>query len=370
MITEIRASKLARPMVCAGFTSFENLPEQDTNDAAKEGTAAGEYLAKLLLSPGVSVKPEGQASNGVYFDSDMDFYLRPIADHIGERAQSQILCEQRIDFMTRSGIRIRGSYDASYVHNGNLYIDDLKYGWGIVEVKENWQLIAYAIGEVIRRQMVFPEIILRILQPRPHHEDGPIREWRLTYNQLLEYKERIEVRMELIASGFKELQTGKQCKYCAAAPEACPAFNRLFYRSLEVTTEFVQDSITDAELARQLDQVARAEDAIKIKSTSLKELAVNRIKGGKIVPGWMTETNYGDRKWKPGISPETIEVLTGKKIVEQKMLSPAQAEKIGVSKDLVNGLVDRHFLGQKLVRKDAGKLADNVFGKDKPKGDK
>lgn len=350
-------------MVCAGFLFFEDLPVSETNPAAEEGTAAGEMLERILQKQPIPA----QARNGVYFDDDMRFYTKPIADDISNKSEDDgILCEQRIDWQTRSGVWIRGRYDASFVHKGNLYIDDLKYGWGLVEVKGNWQLLGYAIGEVIRRGIAFPKIVLRIHQPRPHHEDGPIREWILSYEELLAYKEQIEARFDQIVNGLKDLTTSKNCKYCEAAAEACPAFNRLFYRSLEITTEFTQDQISEQELSRQLDHVNRAQEVLKIKFDSINQLAVNRIKAGKVIPGYMTETRFGDRKWKAGISPATVEALTGKKIVESVMLSPAKAEKMGIPKDFVNQLVDRPFLGQKLIKKDASIVGDKIFGKNAP----
>jgi hypothetical protein len=276
-------------------------------------------------------------------------------------------CEQRIDWQTRSGIWIRGQYDISFVREGRLYIDDAKYGWGIVEVKPNWQLLGYAIGEVIRRGIAFDQIVLRIHQPRPHHEDGPTREWVLSYAELLGYKEQIEERMEQLAAGFRELQTGKQCKYCPASGEACPAFNRLFYRALEVSYQFTQDSIDETELARQLDHVSRAEEVLKIKKSSLEELAVSRIKNGKLIPGYLTEARYGDRKWKPGISPDVIKAMTGKDVVEQTMLSPAKTERLGIPKKFVDKFTDRYMLGQKLVKKDATAVGNKIFGTEVPK---
>lgn len=367
-ITEVRCSKLARPMVCAGFLSFENLFEEEAGEPAKEGTAAGEMLAHNLL--GRAVRPGMQASNGVYFNEEMQFYTSAIANEIRAKAQTQILCEQRIDWQTRSGIWIRGSYDVSFVHEGRLYIDDLKYGYGIIEVFECWQLLGYAIGEVIRRQSAYEEIVLRIRQPRPHHEDGDCREWRMSYAELLGYKERIEKRMDEIANGFKQLQTSKSCKYCAAAAEACPAFSRMYYRGLEVATEFVQDSLTDKEVSRQLDEVNRFTEILKIKKDSITALAISRIGGGKIIPGYLTEPKLGDRTWKAGVTPKALETLTGRKVTEDVLLSPAKVEKLGVHKNFIAQLVDRRHIGQSLVRKDASKIGDKIFGTGAPNGPK
>lgn len=363
-IIDIHCSALSRPMTCAGSLFFENLPEQETSEAAKEGTACGEYLELLLTNRHIGE----QAKNGVRFDEDMKFFAGFAAENIKEKADGEVLCEQRIDWQTESGIYIRGKYDASYIgKDGKLYIDDFKYGWGIVEVKENWQLIGYAIGEIIRRRQAFNNIVLRIIQPRPHHEDGPIREWEITYEQLLGYKEQIESRLSKIAQGFAELVTSPKCKYCPAAAEACTAFNRAVFHSVDyVMSEFHQDKVSEAELSYQLDIVERANEVLKIKLDSLKQLAVSRIKEGKIIPSYMTEQSYGDRKWKAFVSPKVIETLTGKKIVEEVMLSPAKAEKLGVPKELVSKYVDREFKGMKLVKKDASVLGAKIFGTSKP----
>lgn len=366
MITTVRCSKLARPMSCAGSLFFKDLPEDQPSDAAKEGTAAGEYLERLLTDQPIPT----HARNGVPFDDDMRFHTVEVATTIKGQKHGQISCEQSIDWQTRSGIWIKGTYDVGYVtYDGPdmLCIDDLKYGWGIVEAKDNWQLLGYAIGEVIRIGRAFEKIRMRIIQPRPHHEEGPIREWVITYDQLLAYKEKIEVRMEQIAAGENSLVSGPQCKYCPAAAEACPAFNKAFYRGVEVAHSFLQDSISDSELAFQLDLIQRVSDLVKTKLSSLEMLAISRIKAGKIVPNWITKERLGDRSWKHGISPDVIKMLTGVDVVEKVMLSPAKAEKIGVKKELIASMVDRKFLGQKLERCDTTNLGNRIFGK--PKGE-
>lgn len=360
---EFRCSGLSRVMACAGSPFFTDLPDEEESAPAREGTAAGEFLAHLLAG----TRPGTHASNGVPFDSDMEFYTRPIAEEIFSRAQTQVLCEQRVDWATRSGIIIRGQYDAGYIgKDGKLYIDDLKYGWGIVECKENWQLLGYAIGEIIRRQEYVPSIVMRIHQPRPHHEDGSTRAWEISYAELLGYKEKIEAQMDKIAAGDKTLTTSKCCRYCPAAGERCPAISKAMYKSIDYIHEFLQDKLNEEELSAQLKLVERVTEVLKIKSESLKALAVDRIKKGKIIPGYVTEASYGDRKWKANVSPEVIKVLTGKNIVDPTMLSPNKAEKAGVPKEVVNALVERHFLGQKLVAKDAGAIGDKIFGKGKP----
>jgi hypothetical protein len=353
-------------MVCAGFV-FLDLPEGGTNDAAEEGTAAGEYLERLLLG-----KPTTEvSSNGVFFDDDIKFHGNAVYEEILTRVapDSTVKCEQRIDWQTSSGVWIKGQYDISFVDTkGRLCIEDLKYGWGIVEVKENWQLLGYAIGEIIRRGQAFSEISLKIHQPRPHHEDGSTREWILTYSELLEYKAKIEHRMQELVDGRKDLQTSAKCKYCPGTQEACPAFSRLFYRALEVSTEFYQDSLNNDEVAAQMDQVKRALEVIKIKSDSLTELATARIKKGEIVPGYVTTKKYSNREWNAGITPVAIKAMTGIDVVETKFMTPAKAEKLGLHKDLVSQLTKRKFIGSKLEKRNSTEVGNKIFGNTKPNG--
>lgn len=364
MLTVIRCSKLSRYMYCAGYAYIE-ADEPEAGDPAKEGTACGEYLQRLLERKPVQVGQ--QASNGWYYDEDMKFYAEGIAADIFTNAASEIRCEQRIDWQTRSGIWIKGSYDASYVdHRGRLCIDDLKYGWGIVDVVENWQLLGYAIGEVIRRGQAFREIVIRIRQPRPHHEDGPVREWVISYPQLLEYKERIENRMLELANGRSDLQTGSHCKYCKGAGEACPAFSRLFYSSLEVSMDFRQDNLTNEEIAKQLDQAKRAAEVIKIKLDSLEQLGTDRIKKGQIIPGYIQTNKYTQREWKHGVTAESLKTMTGKVVIETSMISPAKAEKMGISKKLVEQLSSSRPTGVKLEKKNASVVGNKAFGNTAP----
>ncbi len=342
-------------MTCAGVLFFEGLPRSEAGLPAMEGTAFGELLQHMV--EGTPTIPT-HAKNGIAFDDDMKFFASTIRPEIGDGA----LCETKIDWVTRSGIEIRGQYDASFVREGKLYIDDAKYGWNLIEPEENWQLLGYAIGEVLRRNEAFEKIVMRIHQPRPHHIKGPTRTWEISWDELLVYKEKIEARCDQLAAGFNELVTSEKCKYCPAAASACPAFNKAVYSGLDhVLTHHQQDNISEKEISFQLDLLSRAADVLKIKTDSLKELAITRIKDGALIPNYSTEQSFGDRKWKPGISPEVIEALTGKKIVEQKMMSPAQAEKMGVPKDLVKTFVDRHFVGMKLVRKDGNDMGNRIF---------
>lgn len=367
MVKEIRCSQLHRPMNCIGYLSLENLLAQEEGEPAREGTAIGELLSEMIRQKTNKPRIGATATNGFFLSDEMWFYARQTYQDILERSGgAEISTEERIDWMTESGILIRGQYDICYFKNHTLYIEDLKYGWGLVEVKENWQLLGYAIGKLLQlnRVGIDPQRInFTIHQPRPYHEDGQIREWSISVYELLDYMTRINKRLLDFVGGDKTLTTGKSCKYCEGVT-VCPAFNRLFYNSIDVAlTEWREDVMNNDMISKKLDVLQRASEALKIKQDSLKSLAIMRLQANQIVPGYSYEMKYGDRKWKDGVTAEAIKIMTGVDVTKVDMMSPNQAEKAGVNKKITSQLVTKAVKGVDLVKKDITEEAKKIFKK-------
>lgn len=355
-VTKIRASSLDRAMKCAAFLRLETLEFEQT-DVAKEGEAAGE----LLMYKVAGTKVPQKAKNGLYFDTEMEYWSDKMKIHIPVSAQAEVKC----GWQTRSGIWITGRYDFSWISDDSriLYVDDYKYGYGLIEVERKWQLIAYAIGEVIRRGKAFEKITMRIIQPRPHHDDGPVRAWTITYEELLDLKEEIEARCLKIVEGFSEAATSKECKWCVGTAEQCAAFNHAFYNAIDfVHKDFVRDSLTEQDISSQLDLIKRAADVIKIRSEGLTELARVRCREGKVIPNYVLKDKYGHNVWKDGMTAEFIKQFSGFDIMEKVPMSPAQAAKeLKMPEMLITSMTKRPFRGVTLVKKDAAKDAEKTF---------
>ena len=368
MVTEIRCSSLHRPMHCLGYLSLENLVKEEAGQPAKDGTAIGELLSEMIRQRTDSPKIGTTASNGTFLDQDMWFYARDTYNTILQRAQGNLIeTEERIDWMTPAGITIRGQFDISYVVNNTLYIEDLKYGYGIVEVKDNWQLIGYAIGQCQRLNNKYnwqPEYIsFTIHQPRPYHEEGRVRTHVVHFARLLEYYNQICNRMQEYVTGARTLSTGKSCKYCDAA-STCPALNRSANKAIDtVMSEWTEKPLTNEEVAEQYELLQRASELLEIRLKSIEQLAISRIQANQIIPGYAFEMTYGDRKWKQNVTPESIKALTGIDIVKTDVMSPNQAEKAGVSKKLTAALTEKPAKGTKLVKKDIAAEAAQILPK-------
>ena len=95
-------------------------------------------------------------------------------------------------------------------------------------------------------------------------------------------------------------------------------------------------------------------------------MAIDRIKKGKLIPNYVQETKFGNREWKKGVTPEAIQMMTGKNIRKESIMSPAQAEKLGIKRNIVSQMTEKFFKGQKLVKKDSSTIGNNIFGSQKP----
>lgn len=358
---EIRCSGLSRVIHCPGSVGFIDLPEQEEGDPAREGTAAAEYLEGLLTG-----KPLGtHASNGVYFDNDIRFYVGQVAARLWEKSKGQINCETEVSWKIDDVALVKGRYDASYVEGDTLHVVDLKYGWRLIEPQFNWQLIGYAIGELFRRgDSTINRIVMTIEQPRPHHSDGQTRSWTISTQELQSYYVKAhEIIVGIAKHGIMPLKTGSHCRYCPALG-SCPAASRQFFAALDETMgEWKQDDITNEEIRRQFGLIDKIEEIIKIRKQSLKDLAVFRVKQGQVIPGYALEVTYGHRQWSSGASPDAILALTGKDVTEKSLMSPAKAERLGISKAILDALTKRPVVGQNLVAVDANKLGEKYFGK-------
>src|SRR5690606_31889531 len=89
---------------------------------------------------------------------------------------------------------IAGTLDASVVSldGTTLYVNDLKYGFKIVDVFENTQTIIYGCAELMRlNDPRITHVVLGIYQPRAWHPEGIYRTWRLTVQELYELAGKI-----------------------------------------------------------------------------------------------------------------------------------------------------------------------------------
>jgi len=373
---EVRCSSLHRLMNCVGHSKLTLRELQEEGDPAREGTAVGEYLTAMIKQQTETPVFGVTASNGYFVSDEMKYYALEMYRYLLVKAEgNQIFSEERIDWVTDAGT-VRGQFDAGFVVGGRiegqhrlgatLYVPDLKYGWKIVDVHENWQLLGYAIGmhkQLLTQGIYIDNIVMQIHQPRPYHPDGKIREWTITTAELIEYYHKIVAQMREFQSGNKTLITGSSCQYCDAAA-ACPALNKAFHNAVDIVmSDYTEKELTNQDLADLISILERAEDVIEIKAKSIKQLAVSRLQNNQMIPGYGMIQKFGDRKWKDGVTAESVKMMTGVDLMKSEMMSPNQAEKAGVNKKLTEQLTIKPSKGFEITKMNVTEQADKLFNK-------
>ena len=357
MTLTIRASGLSRVMNCAGSVALASqCPEQESSEAAREGTAAHE-AAELVLTgqaPDLTSLIDRQMSNGVFVTAEMAEHLEP---YVAGLEHWEI--ERQAEWKVCDGVMLSGATDATRFDEDTytLYVRDLKYGWSLVEAENNWQLVAYAILQ----GGLMPDvetIEMSIYQPRPWHPDGPLRTWTITGAKLHEYAARIASRLATLDDG---LETGTHCKYCAVL-SSCPAAREMQFNAIDVAMNAGHTDPEDgASLASQLDIIEQAQARLKLRFDSLTDAALARIKTGAVVPGYAAVPSYGRKSWNEGVTVDMVAAFTGRQDLSlPQLITPAQAKKRGVSDIMLDTLASTPQRGIKLARQDA-KAASRAF---------
>lgn len=348
----IRSSSAARFMACNAWLNFSDLPDE-TSSSAEEGTAFHELVGLIRDGKPVPVS----ASNGVVFTSEMKYY----ADLCLPLIPAHATTEQEISFDLNEFYKVVGHYDYCWEgENNSLHIMDIKYGFGIVEVEKNWQLISYAIGELFKRKKSYASIVLTIVQPRPYHRNGFVRTMTYTMQDL----EQFYGEMVAKSNAVHQFKTSEQCKYCPANKHGkCTALNKAFYNAVDVVMEgTVSDDISNDKLGEMMEVYERIKDILKIKYDSIEALIKSRIQAGEVIKGYSIEPSYGNRKWNDKLTPEVFKQMTGVSLEKSVLKSPADIEKENKDlKEFIKSFTYVENKGFKVTKLDSSQMADKIF---------
>lgn len=353
MTISITATELHRIMHCFGSTLMPRAVPQDANREARDKGNAEHWLAEqMFVGSAVAAGAVCPLNNYVITDE----MIEAVSTYI-----SALDCgELEIDTSySGAGWEVRGRADHVVYRGSTLTIDDYKGGYRIIEPARNWTLISHAIGWVIRNETAPDRILLRIHQPRPYHSDGPLRKWSCSYEELMGFHHQIATRL---SNPTDELVTGlDHCAKCHALA-LCPAARQASMNAIDAATIAFDDSLPKDVLTHELETLRMAVGMIENRRDALDELISHRIKGGEVFTGYALERRYGKRKWKAGLTGKALSLAAGVDLVKDGIVTPAEAERRGVNKDVVATLVDRPLLDPKLKRIDADAKARAAFG--------
>ena len=325
---------------------------RDEGFAAREGTAAHHAFAELLRG---NAWPEG-----IEYTDEMRGYIEPAAAHVRSIiGDSGVWIEERLS-MRDIHPDMWGTVDAVSVHAKAdrpgppvLRVYDLKYGWGIVNDFENWQLVAYAAGafEKLNVDRVADwSIELHIIQPRPYHREGPYRKWALSYPHLSNLLRHLRAQAEEAMSNDPIARPGPYCKHCTAR-HACKALQGAALDTIEQASDSTPVELPPAALGSELARLVWARQLLESRITGLEAQIEAGLAGGVSIPGWSIERAPGREDWvKPVSEVLMLGDLCGVTLAKPGAITPAQARKAGVPADLVAAYAARKPGTAKLIQ--------------------
>lgn len=331
------------------------MPPEPRSPAAEEGTLAHE-IAALVLS--------GQGYQQVITDEMLDAvtaYHNYVLNVTGTSRNLMIERPVKIPSIHKDcwGTPDCWWYDTE---TRTLHVFDFKYGFGVVEAFENWQLLTYACGLVHLGEM--DNVVLHISQPRAWHEVGPNRSWRLSVGELLgEYGERIRQAVAAALAPNPTCTTGPHCRYCPALLSCNTAATAAMW-AIEVCETMNLSEITPETVGPQFAILKRASEIIGHRLIKAEEMGLQMIKGGAMIPGLTVRNTRGSTRWdaEPEALFNTGDMLGVDLRKPAAPVTPNQAIKAGIPAQIVNNLSTKYPGKQKLFVDDGDK-ARRIFSR-------
>lgn len=347
-------SSLERRILCPGSRNAERgLPETASGYAA-EGTVFHEVAAMCLefgLEPDDFLDKEFEADGYTFtFDESFAHHMRPGIDRVREMLAD---CEHsghetRVDISPWTEPGQFGTTDnwGVSVEKRTIKVHDWKYGEGVgVEAEGNVQAVAYALG--IWNDVGWlllgdqEDVKVEIVVDQMRRPEGGGR-WKTTLAECLRIGEEIREAVARTADPQAPRVAGlKQCFFCKAKGRCSElaAFN-LAQAAMKFDDLMKEDlpppNIRDM-TPEEISSVVRNAPLWSVWIKAVHETALGMVMQGhtipnlKAVPGrrghriWMNET----------VAERSLKQRLGEQAYARKLVSPAQAEKLLGSDDIL-----------------------------------
>lgn len=307
----IAPSSLAITMQCARSVGLQmGVPDEETEES-REGDAA-HWLA-MMTANGIPMPIDCPAPNGVLVDQDMIDGAELWADVVGPYgdAEKKVRIE-RIHARHCGGTPDNRRYDPI---EHILRVFDYKYGHRFVEVFENWQLCAYAVGVI---DEMFPKgvplglkIEFVLVQPRSYHPEGPVRRWLTDVSTVtaLANQAHHQVGLAIDESGNPRpdapAQTGTECRDCKAR-HLCTLFQANVAHLVDASGRADRFELPPEQLGAEMSYIDAAMQRLKARRTGLALQAENMLRAGTRVPGYEMGEGRSTLAWKDDADVDTV----------------------------------------------------------------
>lgn len=356
-------SELNRIAQCLGSLKLADVVERryPTFSTSKDEGEAAHWLAETVLNGEFTLEElsDRKAPNGFYITPEMVEYVSRYLDAL----QPDGAADVPTSFPLTDNITISGRADHIVRTDDTLCVDAFHYGFRLVPAIDNWSLIAHALGYCYENGEDLPErIALIVHQPRAYRPSGISASVTFSYDELIAKQEELRQRL----TGPSDIcTTGPACTICPFS-HGCSAFNGASMNAVDVNETVLPVEPQGDELAALLDLFARAEEIVKARLKSLREIAQQEIGAGRRVPNYSLERKSGTLRWNDGMSADMLKILIGHDVSKEgppPMITPTQARtRFKLPDAVIESVAHRPETTPQLVRISADDAAKKIFG--------
>jgi len=376
--SRIQPSAMHMTVPCPGsLTLQERMPPQPDTEEQQEGHAAHHVAAEAVRG---RLLPIGEKfmHGGREWTVDADMYDGAViyAKTCGPSSLPGHQIEQAVH-IRRVHPDCWGTPDhwRCTLDEGNqpilLELDDYKFGHRFVEVFENLKMSAYAIG-VLDELGISPgddslTVVLRIIQPRAYHADGPVREWRTTPFKLARLLAEMRNAVVSALGPNPQCNTGTQCLDCRARA-ACVTLRNTAANVVDFSSSAELQPLDNHAAAIELRIIDEAADRLDARRTALAVQVETALRKSERVPLWQLKPGRANLAWLADVNVDEaagMAQLFGVDIRKPpELLTPTQAKaalkRAGVDERVLDDYAARPTAALKLAPDD-GERARKVF---------
>lgn len=361
-------SSAARRVACSGSRALEAAyPETEPSPDSLEGTAAHWAAAELFYGRTIDVGLV--APNGIMITDEMvegaELYYNDVAATLPDFPGFSLHVEEAVSIDVIHP-QCWGTPDAWIFRPKRLVIWDYKFGHRYVDVFENWQLLEYAAGILVKVGIngvsdQFTEVEFRIVQPRCYVGGAPVRSWKVLASDLRGYFNHLREREAYSMHEDAPTTVGEHCRDCRAR-HACASAQRAAYNAMEVSGSNIPFDLPPDALGAELRFIDRAIAALEHRRTGLAEQALALLKSGTPIAFYKAEPSYGRERWKvPDAEILALGDVMGLQLAKAKLVTPKQAAAAGLDPSIVAAYSEVPR-GETKLKPDDGSTARKVFG--------
>lgn len=339
------AKDMARLLQCPGSAVLCDGIESRLSESAEQGAAA--HWAAQEVFEGRPIDIGLVADNGVVLDQEM--------------CDAAELFVDSLPFGGVNGFRRRvaipaihpecyGYADYFAYGDGVLNVVGFHYGHGFVDEYNNPELLALAIG--LRDELSLPaDTIYKLTVVQPRYYGAPaVRSHTVSDSALNTWTVAMKTACD---SPMDNVRTGRACLHCPARA-SCAALKRAssFVADISCGAAEIALGLNDAE--RELAMLEGAQTLVKARISGLEAQIAESLKSGSTGAIYSLQATAGRLDW--SAPPVEVIDLLGDEVAKRAVITPTQALKAGVDKDLVGMLSARKTGAPKLTKIDTKRI--------------